>query len=114
MLASFLIVAYVRYVYFRLLNLFRPSPFTEDANVLRGRKCRIIVPSGFRQKKVHKYNKRITSCVFTTVNQVAILKSDQYTNEDEYSSFDSDSAIVVVDNCANSHIWNDCSNFENF
>ncbi len=42
------------------------------------------------------------------------MKSDYHTNEDKYNSFNSDSAIVVIHNCANSHIWNNQQNFVNF
>ncbi len=62
----------------------------------------------------HKSNQRITTRVFTTVKQVVVLHTGEYLVEQDYISFESDSSIVVVDNCANSHIWNDCRNFSEY
>ena len=82
---------------------------------MRGRKyskqLKVHVKSKFHLQKKHKFKKRISASVYITVDQVVVLCSDQYLVEQDCVFWDSEGIIVVVDNCANSLIWNDQKDF---
>ncbi len=75
---------------------------------------KVVVNSKFRKSWRHQYKRHIKARVFTTAEQVVVLRSGQYTFEQDYESFDSDGTIAVVDNCANSHIWNNKEEFSSY
>ena len=72
-----------------------------------GLKIGIITFSDFSSEKISSDK----NFAFTTVH---VLKSVDLNKYKAFSSFDSNSATALVDNCANIHIWNERSQFDNF
>jgi len=68
------------------------------------KRVKITVPTKFRLRGRNKGSKKLRHCVYTIVNQIFVLETslEDIKKGDNFA----DSTVCMVDNCANTHIWN--------
>ena len=74
------------------------------SNDVTTRRIKVTVPTKFRLRGRYKSSTKHRRCVYTTVNQIFVLETslDDLKKGDNFT----DSTVCMVDNCANTHIWN--------